>query len=345
MAKRRLTGQQKKRIESIMALKKKRQMKRDQKADEKLSGESGPAYKGLIITHFGVTLEVEAIDGPYKGQTQRCYKRANVPALVTGDEVIWHMCDNDEGVIVALCDRHSLLSRPDSRGQMRPVASNIDQIFIIAAPSPNTPLNLIDRYLVAAYACNIKPIIVLNKQDLLTPDHPLIEGLKEYEQLGYQCLTLSSKNATSIEQITNLAKNKISIFVGQSAVGKSSLINALFDDVHVKTNDVSQATGKGQHTTTTARLYHGENNCHLIDSPGVREFGLWHIDEKTLINAFGELSQAGLSCKFRDCRHMSEPGCAVTQALSDGLISTRRFNSFNAIRNSLTEVDMKDDKI
>ncbi|BCE00895.1 small ribosomal subunit biogenesis GTPase RsgA [Marinicellulosiphila megalodicopiae] len=341
MAKRRLTGQQQKRIDSIMALKQKRETKRNIKADEKLEGEAGPAYTGLIITHFGVTLDVEATDGPYKGQVYRCYKRANVPALITGDEVIWHMCADEEGVIVAVCDRRSLLSRPDVRGQMKPVASNIDQIFIIAAPSPNTPLNLIDRYLVAAYACNIKPIIVLNKQDLLTPDHPLIDGLKEYEKLGFQCLTLSSHDEKSIEQITELAQNKISIFVGQSAVGKSSLINALFEDVNAKTNEVSLATGKGKHTTTTARLYHGENGCDLIDSPGVREFGLWHVDEDTLIEAFSELSHAGFSCKFRDCKHKTEPGCAVTKALENGHISQRRFDSFTTIRNSLNEVEMR----
>ncbi|MCJ8314730.1 MAG: small ribosomal subunit biogenesis GTPase RsgA [Saccharospirillaceae bacterium] len=341
MAKRRLTGQQQTRINSIMALKQKRQNKRDQKADAKLSGEAGPAFKGMIIAHFGVTLEVEALDGPYKGQNQRCYKRANVPALVTGDQVIWHMCDDNEGVIVAVCERHSLLSRPDMRGQMRPVASNIDQIFIVAAPSPNTPLNLIDRYLVAAHGCNIEPVIVLNKQDLLTPDHPLIDGLIEYQRLGYRCITLSCQDEESVKQITALAVNKISIFVGQSAVGKSSLINALFSDVNVKTNEVSEATGKGKHTTTTARLYHGENGCDLIDSPGVREFGLWHIDEDTLIGAFGELNQAGLSCKFRDCKHKTEPGCAVTLALENGLISQRRFSSFNSIRESLNEVDMK----
>ena len=340
MAKRKLTRQQQHRVNKIQQEKAKRASKREAKAEEALaSGDLGEETRGTVVCHFGVMTEIEATDG----QRFRCHKRANLPALVTGDEIVWRPGADNTGVVVAQQPRHSELMRPDTRGQLKPIAANVDQVIVVVSPSPETPLNLLDRYLVAVHAQQLKPVILLNKCDLLEPHHPFSQEVSFYRQLGYQVIEVSAKQESGLSGLTDAMANQCSVLVGQSGVGKSSLTNQLVPEANIRTTEVSLATGKGQHTTTTAELFHLPNGGTLIDSPGIREFGLWHIDEDQLLAGFLELAEQleQRPCKFRNCRHSQEPGCGLKLALADEAITQRRFDSYIAIRDSLSEVAMR----
>jgi len=336
MSKRKLSRQQQFRIRKVQDERLARADKKAANIDESVLGEARP---GLVVSHYGVTTDVEGDDG----QRTRCHKRTNLPALVTGDEVLWQPDDNNSGVITACQPRRSELGRPDSRGQMRPVAANVDRIIIVAAPSPRTPANLIDRYLVAAAHHDIHPIIVLNKIDCLDQAPEMRDELSEYQNLGYETHALSAQTDAGMAEIRQLVATGNSVFVGQSGVGKSSIIAALLPEEVIKVGEISEATGKGRHTTTTAKLYHIPGGGDLIDSPGIREFGLWHVDADSLLAGFPELANSAGQCKFRDCMHKSEPGCAVRQAVENGTLSQRRYESFLAIRDSLDEVSMREE--
>ncbi len=337
MAKRNLTKQQLHRIRTIQDEKIARTKKRDARVDDVVAtGDLGPDTDGLIIAHFGVTVDVE----DQEGVRYRCHKRSMLPALVTGDRVIWRLGTDGTGVVVAVRDRISVLNRPDTRGSLKPVAANIDQIFIVVSPAPETPPNLIDRYLVAAHASGIEPVLVFNKSDLMQPGDKYALLQAEYQALGYDTLSISALQISGLKPLRDRMEDRTSIFVGQSGVGKSSLINVLLPGTEARTAEISVATGKGRHTTTTAVLYHLEGAGHLIDSPGIREFGLWHITVDQLYFGYPELSRLG-PCRFRNCQHINEPKCRLKEAVSTGELLERRYLSFLGIRDSLDEVEMK----
>ncbi len=337
MAKRKLTRRQSWRIQKIQNERTARAQKKDQNIDRKLdTGELGPEQEGLVISHFGTQVDIEATEGTARGEIKRCHMRANLGSIVTGDRVVWR--DGDPlGVIVATLPRHSLLSRPNIQGELRAVAANIDTIVITIAPEPTPFANLIDRYLVAAETVAIEPLILLNKTDLLSADNQqqLAVLLASYEQIGYRTIRASTKSSDGLDTLKAQLNNRISVFVGQSGVGKSSLINELLPGVDIKVGALSENTLKGTHTTTTARLYHFPDGGDLIDSPGIREFGLWHIDRQALLEGFREFRPFLGHCRFRDCHHEQEPGCALRKALKDGLIQPRRMESYRTILNSL----------
>ncbi|MEJ2042425.1 MAG: small ribosomal subunit biogenesis GTPase RsgA [Reinekea sp.] len=340
MNKRKLTRQQRFRIDRIQKERVARAKKKDERIDELVTNDQlGEAHLGTVIAHFGTQIEVE----DDSGQSLRCHVRSNLPAIVTGDRVIWH-ADQQQvgGVISALEERRTILSRPDYRGMLRPVAANVDRIIIVVSPSPKTPVNLIDRYLVATAHDNIKPIILLNKVDLLDMAPGMAQELNEYEAMGYQVVRASAKQQEGFQVIRLLVAEGNSVFVGQSGVGKSSIIQKLLPDEPIKVGEISEATGKGRHTTTTARLYHIDGGGQLIDSPGIREFGLWHTTDDDLALGFPEIDEAAHYCKFRNCSHTHEPGCAVKSAVDNGTVLTRRLESFHTIRDSIDEVTMKD---
>ncbi|EAR07783.1 small ribosomal subunit biogenesis GTPase RsgA [Reinekea blandensis] len=339
MSKRKLSRQQQFRIDRIQRERLERAQKKDRKADEKLNdgGLSDPE-SGLIIAHYGATIDVES----QSGEVYRCHVRSNLPALVTGDQVIWHRDDDGTGVISAVEPRRSILTRPDTRGRLRPVAANVDRIILVVSPAPRTPANLIDRYLVATAHDDILPIILLNKQDLLDQAPEMATELEQYEALGYSTVRASAKEDKGLETIQSLVKTGNSVFVGQSGVGKSSIIDRLLPDEDLKVGQISESTGKGRHTTTTARLYHIPTGGQLIDSPGIREFGLWHTAPEDLDKGFPEIYRFAGTCKFRDCTHTHEPGCRVKQAVEEGDILARRLDSFLSIRDSVDEVTIRE---
>ncbi|MEE1925104.1 small ribosomal subunit biogenesis GTPase RsgA [Pseudomonas sp. 148P] len=340
MAKRQLNRRQNWRIEKIQEERAARAAKREERALEVLEGgDLGPEQTGLVIAHFGVQVEVEADDGQEAGQVFRCHLRANLPALVTGDRVVWRAGNQGIGVIVAQLPRSTELCRPDSRGQLKPVAANVDLIVIVFAPAPEPHANLIDRYLVAAEHAGIRPLLLLNKADLIDDENgPALNALLAvYRQLGYPLLEVSAHHGDGMQQLQKMLDGHISVFVGQSGVGKSSLVNSLLPEVQTRVGALSEWSGQGQHTTTTARLYHFPGGGELIDSPGIREFGLVHVSRDDVEAGFIEFTDLLGTCRFRDCKHDREPGCALLKALEDGRIQQQRMNSYRSIIASLPQ--------
>ena len=339
MGKRKVNRRQAWRIDKIQSERAARAERKDALIEDQLEGgELGPERQGLIISHFGRQVDVEALEGESKGEILRCHLRTHLGQLVTGDRVIWRRSP-DSGVVVAALDRHSELLRPNNHGELKPVAANIDFIVIVIAVEPYAHANLIDRYLVAAEASDIEPVLLLNKADLLNDENrqrlePLLE---QYRSLGYRTLQASTASSHGLDELKALLADHISVFVGQSGVGKSSLINSLLPGADLRVGALSEQSRKGKHTTTTARLFHFPDGGDLIDSPGIREFGLWHMTEDQVLSGFRELADLQGHCRFRDCRHEQEPGCAFLEAVDNGSISEQRFNSYRQILNSMQD--------
>lgn len=342
MAKRQLNRRQSWRIEKIQEERAARAARRESRAiDELEGGDLGPEQTGLVIAHFGVQVEVEAQDGDQRGQVFRCHLRANLPALVTGDQVVWRPGNQGIGVIVAQLPRHSELCRPDTRGQLKPVAANVDLIVIVFAPLPEPHANLIDRYLVAAEHAGIAPLLLLNKADLIDAhNQPALDALLSvYRTLGYSLLEVSAHDGAGMDALRQRLDGQVSVFVGQSGVGKSSLVNSLLPGVDTRVGALSEMTGKGTHTTTTARLFHFPGGGELIDSPGIREFGLGHVSRADVDAGFIEFQDLLGRCRFRDCKHDREPGCALLKALEEGRIQPQRMQSYRHIISGLQAPD------
>jgi ribosome biogenesis GTPase / thiamine phosphate phosphatase len=331
MSKRKLTRRQSWRIAKIQEERSARAAKRESSAEEQLQeGDLGPEQHGLIITHFGTQVLVEA-----NGESKRCHFRTNLGSLVAGDQVVWRD-GNPYGVVVAVLPRQSALMRPDPYGDLKTVAANIDRLVIVVAPYPEPHLNLIDRYLVAAEASDIPPVILINKIDSIDERaEPAIRAIEElYPALRYQVLRVSTHTGEGLDALTSYLSQYTSAFVGQSGVGKSSLANALLPGINLRVGALSERQ-TGSHTTTNARLFHFPHGGQLIDSPGIREFGLWHMSEDEIIEAFVEFRPFLGYCKFRDCTHNSEPGCALLAALEEGQIPPSRMASYRQILSGL----------
>jgi len=347
MAKRKLNKRQAWRIEKIQQEKAQRAERKETNISAQLSaGELGDETHGQVIAHFGTQVEVENSE-----RTKfRCYLRANLGSLVTGDKVVFrpgpevNVVGTGEtvqtGVVEMVVERNSELSRPNPYNEVKPVAANIDFIVLVIAPEPEAHANLIDRYLVAAENCYIEPIILLNKTDLINDSNQqrFDDLLATYENLGYRTLRVCSKQEESLSEFKEFLNDRVSVFVGQSGVGKSSLIDTLLPEEELKVGALSHASKKGRHTTTTARLYHFPAGGDLIDSPGIREFGLWHMNEDEVLHGFKEIRHLSGYCRFRDCHHEKEPGCAILEAVEKGEISEARFNSYKRILETLTEL-------
>ena len=326
MAKRQLTRRQSWRIKKIQDERSERAGKRSSKAETTLQETHlGDEELGVVIAHYGVQIDVES---RATGIVVRCHIRANVPALVTGDRVVFRN-GTPTGVVVAQEERHNILERPDQRGQLKLVASNIDHMLLVVAPFPEAHANLIDRYLIAAETNGIEPVLLLNKIDLLEPQKHdnLIAMVDSYAQLGYRVVKASCVNEEGLRELTEFLKDHTTVFVGQSGVGKSSLINSLMPGTDTRVGALSESSQKGRHTTTTAKLFHFPSGGDLIDSPGIREFSLWHMQADDVYGGFREIRPYLGQCKFRDCRHDREPGCAVQAALASGKISSKRWLS------------------
>ena len=292
----------------------------------------GPEISGTVVSNFGTQVDVEANDGDLNGKIIRCHMRSNLDPLVTGDKVIWRFAE-PYGVVVARIDRYSELIRPDAYGKLRPVAANVDVIAIVFSPKPTAFSNLIDRYLVAAEAQNIQPVLILNKTDLDTESEfsSINQLVHDYKSIGYDVLSVSAKTADGFENLKDYLCNKTAIFVGQSGVGKSSLINRLQPQANAVVGSLSIGKEKGTHTTTVSRLFHFAHGGILIDSPGIREFSLTHLTQEQVINSFIDFRPYLGRCKFRDCLHKSEPGCSLIDAVSQKKILQSRFDNYHQI--------------
>ena len=284
---------------------------------------------GLVVINYGKNQLVEDTSG----DIYRCVARRGLPQIVCGDAVEWQPTGNNSGVIETLQPRRTVLYRADGNDSQRPLVANIDQLIIEAALEPALDYFLIDKYCIAAELAQTEPLIIINKADLLQDkDRERIESLiKEYRRIGYATLLTSALKNTGIEAFADRLAGKTSILVGQSGVGKSSLIKRLLPDRDIAVGKLSAASGLGKHTTTSTTLYHLPQGGHLIDSPGVRDFHLGKVAASELGNGFREFRPYLGQCRFNDCRHLSEPGCAIQAAVTEGAILERRMQSYRQL--------------
>ena len=323
MTKRRLSKQQSRRVAS-------RQSRDIHAAGEHGGNAALEQQTGLVIANYGRSVDVEATDG----RVFRCHQRANLKIPVAGDQVSWQAEDEGQGVILAISKRHGELQRPDSQGRLRTVAANIDTIVVVFAIEPEPHHNMLDRYLIAAEIAGIKPLLVLNKSDLLNDagQAAMAEFSQLYRTIGYQVETASATTQGGTERLSQLLQGQTSVFVGQSGVGKSSLISAILPDQDLRIGALSSGALKGRHTTT-ARLYHLPTGGCIVDSPGIREFALYHLENHEIAPGFAEFRPWIQECRFRDCNHLNAPGCALISAMEQGKISERRYQSYCQIIN------------
>ena len=333
MSKRRLTQNQQRRIQSNHH---KRISKKEFEWQEDMLGE---VQTGIVVTRHAKHADVEAPNG----EICRCNLRRTLKNVVVGDVVSWRQgtaqLQGISGVIEAIYPRKNELTRPDYYDGIKVMASNIDQIIIVSAVLPTLSLNIIDRYLVICETAGIPALIVLNKIDLLSPEEreAVKTQLAIYENIGYETLLLSADTGENMAALDSYLSKGTSIFVGQSGVGKSSLINQLLPEVQALTGAVSDTSGLGQHTTTASRLYHLPQGGNLIDSPGIREFGLWHLEAEQITLGYREFQQVLGTCKFRDCKHGNDPGCALREAVEAGKIDPIRFENYHRLIESRNE--------
>jgi ribosome biogenesis GTPase len=284
--------------------------------------------QGLVVAAYGKRYEVEVADPlTYSLRRISCVTRGKKTDLACGDIVTIMLTDSTEGVVESSEPRKTLLYRSSSI-KSKILASNVTQIIIVLATQPSFYEALLNRCLVAAEAANIKPLILLNKCDL-TEANEAKTKLKLYEALGYQVLHLSAKQDISV--LRPYLSNQQSVLVGQSGMGKSTIINALLPNQNVRTQIMSEALDSGKHTTTAAHLYHLDNHSSLIDSPGLQEFGLHHLSTNQIEYAFVEFRPYLGKCRFNNCKHLHEPDCAVLNAVKAGKISASRLAFYQAL--------------
>ena len=234
--------------------------------------------------------------------------------------------DEPDWLITAICDRHNQLTRPNLRGQAEILAANIDRLLVMAAPAPEPEWSIVDRYLCAAELIDASAAVVFNKTDLQR-DQTVDLVLEDYARIGYRTVRCSAKTGENVEAVASLLRDGVSIIVGQSGVGKSSLINRLLQDDRQRVASVSDKSGEGRHTTVNSAMLTLPGGGAVIDSPGVRDYAP-ALQPVEVVAGYREIAAAGQDCRFANCRHLREPGCAVKLAVENGTISQRRYDSY-----------------
>lgn len=297
--------------------------------------------QGLVIKSTGSWYQVHAEDGlNYDCRIKGKFRIKGIQTtnpIAVGDQVNFELEPNSgNGVIDKLHERKNYIIRKSINlsKQAQIIAANMDQAFLVVTlASPRTSLGFIDRFLATAEAYRIPAILIFNKLDLF--NEAGLEILEEYkgiyERIGYPCYTVSALEGTNIGVIEGLLKDKTTLFSGHSGVGKSSLINALLPGQEIKTGEVSEASDKGQHTTTFAEMHTLPFGGYLIDTPGIRELGIFDIRPEELGHYFVEMRAMLNQCRFNNCRHVNEPGCAVIKAVEEGDIDVSRYESYLSI--------------
>ena len=313
-----LTRKQKWRIDKVQSEKIARATRASIKAESELD-ENDKEYTGKVITRYGQRQLVETKNG----EIFQCFSRQNIGFSVAGDEVLFQKTKQGEAIVTAIYPRRNELQRKDKL-----IAANVDQLWLVVALEPHYEFDLIDRYLIMAENSNLPIGIVINKIELSKNEKQLNEDFEHYINLGYEIHSLSVKSGINVDTFKEKLVNKSHIFLGQSGVGKSSLINSLIPDLELRVNEISIKSKLGKHTTTNTTLYHIPSGGDLIDSPGVREFQLDNLSEEQIVRGFREFKALSDKCRFRNCRHINEPDCAIKVALENGDISNNRYESY-----------------
>nr|CRH06636.1 putative ribosome biogenesis GTPase rsgA [Candidatus Magnetococcus massalia] len=334
--KQKLTDHQKRRIEAIRQRRQEAKAKRNAKQCDDLAAQGlGESQEGLVVAHYGLNVAVD----PGDGEIFRCAVRETLPENpVCGDRVMWQPADDEIGVITDILPRRNVLRRPGPYHRLQTLAANLDHLLITSSAPQFNPF-LVDRYLVAASASGIDPVILLNKADLVEDEESrddLLFMLEPYLEMEYPIHLVSVESGEGLEDLDARLRNGISAFVGQSGVGKSSLVAQWIDDEAIRIGDVNLHTGKGRHTTTVAKLYPlPGSQGGIVDSPGVRAFGLHGIEANEVINHFRDILPFAMQCQFNDCTHRHEPGCAVLEAVNSEDLDPIRLESMHRIQEGI----------
>ncbi|MBL4656163.1 MAG: ribosome small subunit-dependent GTPase A [Bacteroidia bacterium] len=261
--------------------------------------------------------------------------------IVVGDKVEFELDQSDgTGIINELHKRKNYIIREAASHskQVQVIAANVDQAYLVVTlTEPFTPVGFIDRFLLTAEAYNVKVNIIFNKSDIYKKKH--LEKLDEwaliYRDIGYDCFVISAKTGENIDKVKTSLIGKVSLFAGNSGVGKSTILNWIAPDLELQTNPISSATGKGVHTTTFVEMHEISDNSFLIDTPGIKELGIVEIEPYEISHFFVEMRELIGNCKFNDCLHTNEPNCAILEALENGSIHESRYKSYVNILESL----------
>ncbi len=297
------------------------------------SNSSDALLQGVVVAAFGKRFQVELSDSLYEKKRISCVTRGKKTDIACGDIVSIKLTDKREGVIETTLPRKTLLYRSNAF-KSKMLAANVTQIIIVLATQPSFYEVLLNRCLIAAEAANINALVVLNKCDLADNDDAK-QRLELYKALGYQVLSLSAKE--DISTIKPYLQGEASILVGQSGMGKSTIINALLPNESVRTQEVSHVLDSGKHTTTAAHLYHLDENSQLIDSPGLQEFGLHYLSTDELEHAFVEFRPFLGKCRFNNCKHLQEPDCAIIGAVNSNKITAERLAIYKVLRTEISQ--------
>jgi ribosome biogenesis GTPase / thiamine phosphate phosphatase len=279
---------------------------------------------GIVLASFGRSVLVQA------GETLvRCGLKGRKLRVVCGDRVVWGYPPSADGPSVESVEpRRNLIERIDARGRAEPVAANIDRLAVVAAPQPDPDWFLVDRYWAGAALKDLEAIVIVNKKDLGTG--AIEPQLDEYRRLNLECIEVSTQTSEGIETLARSLAGRVSLLVGQSGVGKSSLVNALVPAADAQTAELTR-DAEGRHTTTTARWYQLDAGSAIVDAPGVRDFAPPAHLVRAAERGFVEIHALSAQCRFKDCRHMEEPGCAVRSAVINQKISARRYESYRRL--------------
>jgi ribosome biogenesis GTPase len=279
---------------------------------------------GTVLASFGSGVLVQTGDA-----VLRCGLRGRKLRVVCGDRVTWAFPPSADGPSVESIEpRRNLIERIDARGRAEPVAANIDRVAVVAAPQPTPDWFLVDRYWAGAELKELDALLIVNKSDLgIESIQPQIE---EYRKLRLSCVAVSCQNGSGVAELRLQLSGRVTLLVGQSGVGKSSLVNALVPEAAAQTAELTR-DAEGRHTTTTARWYQLGAGASLVDAPGVRDFAPPASLARAAERGFVEIHARSAQCRFNDCRHLEEPGCAVRTAVTNNEIAARRYESYRRL--------------
>ena len=280
-------------------------------------------HTGQIVAAFGRSYLIQTMGGLFS-----CVPRGKKSIFACGDWVNLDETGDHEGVITSARERSTLLLRSAAHRQ-KLIAANATQVAIIVASDPSFSDELVARILVAAESAGMESIIILNKSDLEEKYIAARQRLEPFAKAGYKVLSLSAKN--DINPMLPVLDGNMTVFIGQSGMGKSTLVNALIPGTNAATREISTFLASGKHTTTNARLYRLDEHSTVVDCPGLQEFGLAHLDWREIASGFREFSPFAGQCRYPDCRHLTEPGCSIAAATALGTIHERRLELYRRI--------------